>query len=349
MVNSGGICYIDPAMDAQPAAASLPLSRYELFHTRDVDEARENVARIFCPHGLSTSRPGDTLDARHHSVRLHHDVSLNYVQYGPEVDIDPGYLGDFFLLQIPLRGGASVRCGSQHVAASAALASLPSPTERLSMRWAEDSPHLIVRFAKTALERQLEQLAQAPLQQPLVFELGVPLDAPALAPMLNFVKYLCATLDQDNTLGGTPLAAQAESYLMTALLTFAPHNYSDVLQAGTRRALLPRSVRRAQEFLREHVTQPLSLADVCQHLGVSARALQAAFKQHTGQSPMDYWRVVRLDHVRAALLQAEAPARATVSQVAAGCGFLHLGHFAAQYHERFGELPSQTIARRAGG
>lgn len=343
MVKSTVIWYIDSVMVAMPAISGLPLSRYALFHTRDVDEARECVARIFCPHGLSTSRPGTTLDARHHSVRLHHDVSLNYVQYGPEVNIEPGYLGDFYLLQIPLRGGAEVRCGSQTVSANTRVASLPSPTERLNMRWADDSPHLIVRVAKAGLQRQLEQLVQAPLHQPLVFDLGVALDAPALAPMVNFVHYLCATLDQDNTLGEGPLALQAEAFLLTSLLTLLPHNHSAALQAGARRSLLPRSVRRAQEFLHNHVTAPVSLPDLCQHLGVSARALQLAFKQHTGRSPMVYWRDIRLDRVRDALLRARHADAGLVSQVAAQYGFLHLGHFAAYYRARFGECPTQTL------
>ena len=335
-------------MSLLPALPSLPLSRFELFHTRDVDEARECVARVFCPHGLTLPRSGTTLDARQHSVQLHRDVSLNYVQYGPEVDIEPGYLGDFYLLQIPLRGGASVRCGTQQMLASTRMASLPSPTERLSMRWANDSPHLIVRFSKAALQRQLEQLAQATFHQPLVFTLGVPIDTPPLAPMLNFVKYLCATFDEASTLGTATLAAQAEAYLLSTLLMSATHNHTSALDGDSRRPLLLRSVRRAQDFLHSHVAEPLSLADICEQLGVSARALQTAFKQDIGQTPMAYLREIRLDCVRQALLEPEQPARAIVSQVAAQYGFLHLGHFAAHYRRRFGELPHQTLARAAG-
>lgn len=340
MVKSALFCYIGPPMST---LAALPLSHYQLFQTGDVDEARECVARIFCPHGLHVAHPGTALDARHHSVRLHQDVSLNYVQYGPAVRIDPGCLGEFYLLQIPLRGGASIRCGQQQVLADTRTASLPSPTEPLNMVWADDSPHLIVRFSRLAVQRQFEQLAQTPLTQPLVFDLAVPLDAPALAPVLNFVQYLCATVDADPALCGTALAAQAETYLLTALLTLAPHNHSACLQPGARRSLLPRSVRRAQEYLHEHVTAPLSLADLCQHLGVSARALQQAFRQHTGRSPMAYWRDLRLDHVHTVLARCGSLDKASVSQVAAQYGFLHLGHFAAQYQARFGELPTQTL------
>ena len=93
-------------------APRLPLQRYRLFESHDMDEARESVARVFCPHKLLMLRPRTELDACHHSARLHRDVSLNYVQYGPAVQIDPGYLQDFFLLQIPLRGGAEIRSGA---------------------------------------------------------------------------------------------------------------------------------------------------------------------------------------------------------------------------------------------
>jgi AraC-like DNA-binding protein len=343
MVKPGVICYIDFAMHVEPC---LPLSQYQLFHTQDVDEARDCVARIFCPHGLHTTAPRRALDARHHSVRLHQDVRLNYVQYGPEVDIDPGYLGDFYLLQLPLRGGAEVRCGGQQVTAHAQMASLPSPSEPLRMRWADDSPHLIVRFSQAAVHRQWEQLAQAPLVQPLVFGLGVNLQETGVSPMLDFIKYLCATVDTQPGFAGSALAAQAEAYLVTSLLTLLPHSHSAKLKEDHSRSVLPRSVWRAQEYMRQHADAPVSLADLCAVAGVSVRSLQTAFQTHTGQSPMAYWRGVRLDGARALLLSAESSAVGGIAQVAARFGFLHQGHFAEHYRLRFGETPAMTLKSR---
>jgi len=101
--------------------------------------------------------------------------------------------------------------------------------------------------------------------------------------------------------------------------------------------------------MQAHADQPLSLADVCREAGCSARTLQAAFRQHAGMGPMDFLRQLRLDRVRAELQAAKGPGAAAgsgVRDVAQKYGFLHLGHFAAQYRSRFGELPSETASRR---
>jgi AraC-like DNA-binding protein len=330
-----------------PPTLPLPLQRYRLFESHDMDEARESVARVFCPHGLVMLRPRTELDACHHSARLHRDVSLNYVQYGPGVQIDPGYLQEFFLLQIPLRGGAEIRCGAQQVDATPRLASLPSPTEPLSMRWADDSPHLIVQLSRPALLSRLESLLQAPVGQALVFDLGVPLDNPALAPLVHFIDYLRLTLDAGNALqAGSALAEHAEAYLMSSLLMSAGHNHSRALAGDAQRRLLPRVVRRAQEYMAAHAEEPLSLADVCREVGCSARALQMAFRQHAGQGPMEFLREMRLDRVRAELQASAGVSGSGVREVAQRYGFLHLGHFAAQYRARFGERPSETRGLR---
>ena len=43
-----------PSTTGPDAPAAPPLAAYQTFATRDLDEAREKVARIFCPHRLET-------------------------------------------------------------------------------------------------------------------------------------------------------------------------------------------------------------------------------------------------------------------------------------------------------
>jgi len=324
---------------------SLPLSRHQLFHTSDVDEARERVAQVFCPHALAPSHHETHLDARHHSVKLGQNISLNYVQYGPGVHIEPGYLGHFYLLQIPLQGRALIQAGAQQVVAQGAMASLPSPSEKLSMTWHADSPHLIVQMSRQTLLQHWEQLAQSAMgTQPLVFELGVSLARAEMQPLLQFVHYLYHVCDEPAGLTHPLLLEQAQQYLMSSLLLLQPHCYSAQLSLGSTRAVqMPRAVSRAKDFLHAHAHMPVSLADVCQHVCVSARTLQMAFRQHLGKSPMAYLRDVRLDRVRQRLLSADAHATTSVTQVALDNGFMHMGHFAAYYLGRFGERPHETL------
>lgn len=344
---------MDIAHSTPSAATLLPLAPYRLFDSHDLDETRDFVARVFCPHELSTTAPRQRLDACHHSAPLHRDASLNYVQYGPGVDIHPGRLRDFFLLQIPLRGGADVRCGTQEMRADARTASLASPTEPLGMRWHDDSPHLILKLSRTGMQRQLEQLTQQPAPgSPLVFDLAVPLDAPALAPVHGFIRCLRDTLESspDRAFTGSALAMQAEGYLMASLLLCLPHNHAHLLHDGPRHDVVPRTVRRAQAWLTERLDLPVTLAELCAHTGVSARALQTAFRTHCGESPMEFLRRERLERVRSELRSAARHGEPLqVASLAARYGFMHAGRFSTDYRRRFGESPSQTLRGHSDG
>lgn len=181
-------------------------------------------------------------------------------------------------------------------------------------------------------------------------ELGADLTAPAAQGVVGFIAYLRSMLDGEHPLLDRGLLAeQAESHLLTSILLSLRHNHSDRLTMSGLRderitTVLPRIVKRSQDYMRAHAEAPITLADVCQHVGVSARSLQLAFHRHHGVSPMEFLRELRLDLVHRALLAGADPTL-KVSEVAARYGFLHLGHFAARYRERFAQTPSDTLAR----
>lgn len=86
-----------------------------------------------------------------------------------------------------------------------------------------------------------------------------------------------------------------------------------------------------------------SIVDICAVVGVSERTLQYAFRAYVDMSPLTYLRLCRLNRVRAALCAAD-PLTTTVTAVAMGFGFLHLGRFALDYKRLFDESPSATLA-----
>ena len=131
-----------------------PLSRFAAVDTRSPDDAREAVGRIFCPHFLNpVGREAAMFHARHHTVEQA-GYSMNFVAYGSKVEIDPGELSRFFLLQVPIRGAATVRCGTMATDVEAGRrASILSPTLGTRMTWEEGCEKRRWRPSSKALPR----------------------------------------------------------------------------------------------------------------------------------------------------------------------------------------------------
>lgn len=104
-----------------------------------------------------------------------------------------------------------------------------------------------------------------------------------------------------------------------------------------------RMVDRAREYALSHLDEPVSILDLCNHIGASRRKLQYCFQETLGINPVAYLRALRLNAVRRELrtsTQAQC-----VQEVAARWGFWHLSRFSGDYRAMFGETPSQTLRR----
>jgi AraC-like DNA-binding protein len=319
----------------------LPLSRYALFHSNDLDEAREEVAKIFCPHRLTTVR-ATRLDACHHSVDLG-GFSLNYVRYGADVIIEPGELGTFFLLQIPLSGHAHIRSGQQELDTSPRQASLLSPSLGVSMRWSEGCAKLLAQIPRAAVERTLQAMLGRSLRGSIEFDAALNLDVGAGRRIGQMVHLLRDDVDATDTMILRSSAGpHMRETLIMALLNALPHNYADMLRAPAP-GIAPRHVRQAEEYMRAKAAEHVTVSDIAAAVGVSIRSLQEGFRHFRDLTPLESLRNLRLEGARAALLGA-TPGE-SVTSVALAWGFAHLSRFAISYQARYGELPSETLRR----
>jgi AraC family transcriptional regulator, ethanolamine operon transcriptional activator len=104
-----------------------------------------------------------------------------------------------------------------------------------------------------------------------------------------------------------------------------------------------RYVRKVRGYLEDRpLAEALSLQTLCQITGVGARTLNTAFQEVTGDSPMQFIKRRRLNAARHALSTGEAE---SVKGAALDHGFWHLGRFAHEYRNLFGERPSETLSR----
>ncbi|WP_160115514.1 helix-turn-helix domain-containing protein [Marinobacterium lutimaris] len=102
-------------------------------------------------------------------------------------------------------------------------------------------------------------------------------------------------------------------------------------------------VKRVREHVAKTGSLPVTLTELCEIACVSRRTLQYSFESILGINPKLYLRTNRLNQVRRRLSSSETE---SVSDAAAHYGFYHLSQFATDYKRLFGELPSQTLARR---
>lgn len=103
-------------------------------------------------------------------------------------------------------------------------------------------------------------------------------------------------------------------------------------------------VKQAEDYLMTRLDQPLTLKDLCKALNTSRSPLFYGFQDIFGLGPMAYLKVQRLQAVRRRLKAAD-PETDSVTSIAEQFGFWSAGHFARDYKQMFGELPSETFKR----
>lgn len=118
-------------------------------------------------------------------------------------------------------------------------------------------------------------------------------------------------------------------------------------QTGTRSRRKGRNVSRSvvEEVLAAVTTGEaagLRISDLCARAGISRRAVELAFQERFGVGPSAFLKSAQLADARK-LLQEGSPADCTVGDIMDRTGFSHVGQFATDYRNAFGERPSDTL------
>lgn len=167
----------------------------------------------------------------------------------------------------------------------------------------------------------------------------------ALPPLRAYLGQLHHLMQQRSPLVQQPnfqqLLLQDLVPLLIAALPIQQSRLKVPLRAFQRSSL----VKQAEDYMQAHLDHPLTLADLCQALGTSSRALSYGFQDIFGMSPMAYLKTLRLTGVHRAL-KAANPDSKTILNIASQFGFWSMGHFARDYKQMFGELPRQTLEQK---
>ncbi|WP_169054225.1 AraC family transcriptional regulator [Nitratireductor sp. XY-223] len=318
-----------------------PLSQHALFRTSDPDHARELVARKFCGHRLEPLAERDAFDARHHFARGAM-LAINYMQYGATVLIDPGELRDFYLIQIPVAGGAQIANGSVVFDSDTENGTILNPDRKTRMVWHAGCEQYLIYIARDVLTAFAEQLIGRYLTKPLVFDPHIDFGRRGARNWRRKVMAIYAAADDGSLFTADARQSQRmlEEQLLATFLEIQPSNISHFLERAPA-SLAPGYVTRARRYIVENAQRPIALSDIAAAADVSVRALQYEFMKSLSMSPMQALRKERLMRIRQELGSGHCDG--TVACVAAKWGMPHFGRFSRYYASEFGELPSNTI------
>ena len=170
------------------------------------------------------------------------------------------------------------------------------------------------------------------------------LNTPEGESFLRYLSFLYQELERNSPAWRSPLvAAQFRDAALSMLLCAAhPELFSPT--AAQHESCKPSYISRAEAYIRACVAHPISITDISNSVGVSSRSLFKGFRKYLNTTPMAYLKTRRLECARRELLEAE-PSCTRIADIAMTWGFSNAGHFAAEYRQAFGELPSVTLKR----
>jgi AraC-like DNA-binding protein len=88
-------------------------------------------------------------------------------------------------------------------------------------------------------------------------------------------------------------------------------------------------------YAREHLGEPLTVADLAERMSLSPSAFAALFRESTGRSPYAFVKEMRLTRGRELLLSGEA----TVAAISRAVGYSSPSHFINEFRKRYGLSP----------
>jgi len=265
--------------------AAKPLDNFPLVRSRDIEEVREAIARIYAKPALVPAPGVKALDATINNCRLQ-DIDLTYGAFGAAIEIEFPATG-FFCQLFPIRGKGDVIIGSTPTTLTAGgIAVVPADAE-VSGKYSDDYEYLVLRINARKLTEKLAALTGAAIQEPLRIEPQQNWRHPASQILQQYVPLLIDTLSDANPPFPEWWIAQTEQLLMTLFLCGHCHNYSHLLEQDVPDAAA-RQVRQAEEFIVANAERAISLEELAEVTGVSAFSLFSAFKKHRGYSPMEF-------------------------------------------------------------
>jgi AraC-like DNA-binding protein len=306
-----------------------------------LDEATDVVSRNIYPHRLRVA------DGRSRNLMCLTsaldlgDCALGYVQYGFDVEIDSGVIADYLLVKSTISGRGRVTCGDEIATTAPTSIVMTSMTHATLVLMSAECRHLTARICRKAVEQRIAEKLGRRLTAPLQFGMEVASDSDFGRAWHQLLAHLCQlSATAPKALAAPDVRKQYSRTLIELLVHAAPHNYSAALERGANQPI-PWYVRRARDYMHDHLADLRSIAEIAGTVGITPRTLQNGFRQVFNMTPAQYMRDVRIQALHSALLNADPTQSVTV--LMQNVGIVNFGRYAQYYRRKIGVAPSVTL------
>ncbi|WP_331375293.1 helix-turn-helix transcriptional regulator [Sinorhizobium chiapasense] len=205
------------------------------------------------------------------------------------------------------------------------------------------SSWLALHIPASALRRHFEDITGRPYVQKFVLPLTgfSEADADGLYQTLRQAeRNLSPDYPSSDSGEERPILAKAyEQLALAKLFAKLPHNLADAFGRGTLPAA-PRQLLKAEAFMRENLSKPITIDDLAGAAGCSPRALQRMFRTYRGGSPIGTLCSYRLAAAHCAI---KASRTANITDLAISLQFSNPGRFSVLYKSAYGLSPSSAL------
>ena len=327
------------AHSALPVFAGVDFDAAQLFDTADLAHASALAGRVFSPHSITVSGRGRDFRSRVARLALG-PLSLIRITWGAAVQVDPGALGSYYLLAMPLKGHARFHIDGRVIEVSPHAPALISPGQRFRFDASADYVQVVVRIERASMEQGYQALTGRACDADINFAPPMPTDGRSWRALEPLLQVLAGRAGPAASVSPT-FEQRIEELLVATLLLQQPHTLSERL-LPTRPSGSSRHLQMAQAYMIEHIEDALTVGRVAIAVGVSVRTLQATFNARHGFGPMQWLREQRLYRVRELLCAGDGGM--SITDIAMRHGFTHTGEFSKAYRRMFGETASQSRA-----
>jgi len=312
------------------------LDPFTVADTRHIDEMRGVLFDVYDVRSFDLH--GDKKQFRAQAALLNFgSSSLSQCSYESPVSIHFRD-GDYVRFQLCMTGNGRTSAGS-HAAELSPATIVCSPADAM-LEFGPSLDQFALRLDRTQLERDLAGILGARPKEGITFDLAAPCDAGRMQRFRDKIMHTARGIDITYGPIPLPLLKDMDQSIRLAALYGMPNNYTALLY-GSAPAAAPWQVTRTEEWIDANWTANITIEKLAEISGASVRSIFASFKKARGYTPMEYLKRVRLNAARDRLRVANPGA--SVTAIAFACHFSNPGHFAHDYQQQFGELPSETL------